>query len=408
MRRSLICTTLLLMCVSPIRAADWLHFRGSDNRSVAADGHLPSAIAKDEAGTEHNVAWKVPVPGRAVASPIVVRDNVIVTSASGYSQDRLHVLCFDATSGKLRWERQFWATGRTLCHPTSSVAAPSPASDGRRIFALFSSNDLACLDLDGNLLWYRGLTHDYPTAANDVGMSSSPVVVGDTVVVQVETKGDSFAAGLYANTGETRWKIPRQADMNWTSPAVLPGRTRGEDAVLLQSPGRITANNARTGEQVWTYEVACSSIPSPVADGGIVFVPAAGLTALRHQPDAKAAEVLWSSNALAPGSASAIVHQGRVYAINGSGVLLCGDATTGDVLWKLRLKGPFWATPVIAGDRLLAVSQEGHAQIVQLGDKSGEIIAQGDLGEPVFGTPAVADGAVYVRSDGHLWKIAEK
>ena len=87
------------------------------------------------------------------------------------------------------WERQFWATGRTMCHPTSSVAANTPSSDGKRIYAFFSSNDLACLDLAGNLLWYRGLTHDFPTAVNDVGMSASPIVLGDTVVVQVENKG---------------------------------------------------------------------------------------------------------------------------------------------------------------------------------------------------------------------------
>ena len=149
-----------------------------------------------------------------------VSGRVIATSASGASQDRLHVHAFDAASGKSLWERQFWATGRTLCHPTSSVAACSPMSDGQRIFAFFSSNDLVCLDLNGNLLWYRGLTLDYPTAANDVGMSSSPLVVDGTVIVQVENKGDSFAAGLDAETGQTRWKIPRKPEMNWTSPTV--------------------------------------------------------------------------------------------------------------------------------------------------------------------------------------------
>ena len=122
----------------------------------------PVAFAKDEAGIEHNVAWKTAIPGRGVSSPILVAGKVIVTAASGFKQDRLHVLCIDAKTGPIDWERQFWATGRTLCHPTSSVAANTPSSDGKRIFAFFSSNDLACLDLDGNLLWYRGLTHDFP------------------------------------------------------------------------------------------------------------------------------------------------------------------------------------------------------------------------------------------------------
>lgn len=405
MRHRLIPTFVLSAACVFLCGADWLHFRGSDNRSATADA-LPTAIAKDDSGTERNVAWKTSLPGRGVSSPIVVGGKAIVTSTSGYNQDRLHVVAVDSKTGETAWERQFWATGRTLCHPTSSVAAPSPSSDGKRIYAFFSSNDLACLDLDGNLLWYRGLTHDFPTAANDVGMSSSPLVMGDTVVVQVENKGNSFAAGLDAKTGETRWKLSRKADMNWSSPAVLRGKTRDEDLVLLQSPDRLSAHNPKTGEQVWSYEVACSSISSPVAEKDKIYVPSGGVTALRYIPEAKAAEKLWASNALSPSNVSPIIYQGRVYTLNGSGVLLCGDATTGDVKWKTRLKGPYWATPVIAGDHLYAFNQAGLVQVVKLGDTAGELVATGNFGDPIFGTPAVADGALYVRTDGQLWKIA--
>jgi len=405
MRQSLIRCVLLSAACVVLCGADWLHFRGSDNRSISTDS-LPTAIAKDDSGTDRSVAWKTALPGRGVSSPIVVGGKAIVTSTSGYNQDRLHVVSIDTKTGETEWERQFWATGRTLCHPTSSVAAPSPSSDGKRIYAFFSSNDLACLDLEGNLLWYRGLTHDFPTAANDVGMSASPLAMGDTVIVQVENKGNSFAAGLDAKTGETRWKLPRKADMNWTSPAVLRGKTRAEDLVLLQSPDRLSAHNPKTGEQVWSYEVACSSISSPVAEGDKIYVPSAGVTALRYLPDAKVAEKLWSSNALSPSNVSPIIHQGRVYVLNGSGVLLCGDATTGDVKWKTRLKGPYWATPVIAGDHIYAFNQAGLVQVVKLGDTAGELVATGNFGDPIFGTPAVADGALYVRTDGQLWKIA--
>ncbi|HVU87471.1 MAG TPA: PQQ-binding-like beta-propeller repeat protein [Pirellulales bacterium] len=405
MIRNTIQTVLPLVCVTLTAGADWLHFRGSDNRSVATTA-APVDLAKDEAGVERNVAWKTALPGRGVSSPILVGGKLIVTAASGFNQDRLHVVCIDAETGAKDWERQFWATGRTMCHPTSSVAANTPASDGKRIYAFFSSNDLACLDLAGNLLWYRGLTHDFPTAANDVGMSASPIVLGDTVVVQVENKGDSFAAGLDAETGASRWRIPRPAEMNWTSPAVWRGKTRAEDLVLLQSPTRFTAHDPRSGEQVWSYEVACSTIPSPVAEGDTIYVPSGGLTALRYQPEGKAAEVAWTTNALAPGNASPVVDRGRVYTINGAGVLLCGDATTGETKWKLRLKGQFWATPVIAGDYLYIFNQEGAAQVVKLGDTSGEIVARGDFGEPIFGSPIIDGGAIYVRTDGHLWKIA--
>jgi outer membrane protein assembly factor BamB len=389
-----------------LSGADWLHFRGSDNQAISTSEQAPLALAKDETGSEQNVAWKTALPGRGVSSPILVAGKLIATSSSGFNQDRLHIVSIDAKTGAIDWERQFWATGRTMCHPTSSVAANTPSSDGKRIFAMFSSNDVACLDLDGNLLWYRGLTHDFPTAVNDVGMSASPLVLGDTVVVQVENKGDSFAAGLDIETGETRWKIPRPAEMNWTSPAVLRGPTRGQDLVLLQSPTRFTAHNPHTGEQVWSYEVACSVIPSPVADGDMIYLASGGLTALRYQPSAKAAEVVWTQNTLAPGNPSPVVYKGRVYSINSAGVLLCGDAATGEVKWKLRLKGQFWATPVVAGEHLYIFNQDGLAQVVQLGDTSGEIVSRGEFGEPIFGTPVIADGAIYVRTDGHLWKIA--
>jgi outer membrane protein assembly factor BamB len=406
MRHAVLRGLLLIVGLVPIAGADWLHFRGSDNQAISTGDQAPLALAKDETGTEQNVAWKTTLPGRGVSSPILVAGKLITTSSSGFNQDRLHVVSIDAKTGALDWERQFWATGRTMCHPTSSVAANTPASDGKRIFALFSSNDLACLDLDGNLLWYRGLTHDFPTAVNDVGLSASPLVLGDTVVVQVENKGDSFAAGLDTETGETRWKIPRPAEMNWTSPAVLRGATRDQDLVLLQSPTRFTAHNPHTGEQVWSYEVACSAIPSPVADGDTVYLASGGLTALRYQPSAKAAEVVWSQNTLGPGNPSPVVYKGRVYSINSAGVLLCGDASTGEVKWKLRLKGQFWATPVVAGDHLYIFNQDGLAQVVQPGDTSGEIVSRGEFGEPIFGTPVIADGAIYVRTDGHLWKIA--
>lgn len=398
--------TLFAVSVGLLAGADWLQFRGNDGTGAADGLSPPTRWSKDEDGRAVNMAWQADLPGRGVSSPIVIGEKVVVTASSGFRQDRLHVLSFDARSGALDWERQFWATGRTLCHPTMAVAAPSPASDGRQIYAFYSSNDLVCLDLEGNLQWFRGLTYDYPTAANDVGMAASPVVVGDTVVVQIENKGDSFAAGLDTATGETRWRIERDRRMNWTSPAILRGATPEEDLVLLQSPSRLTAHEPRTGRQVWSHAAGCSSIPSVVAADGMVFLPSGGLTALKPQPGSEAVEVAWTEPQLGPGSASPLVHKGQVYVINSAGVLTCGDAASGKLLWRLRIKGTFWATPAVAGDYLYSVNQEGLAQVVQLG-KQGELVSENPLGEAVLASPAVAEGAVYFRSDAHLWKIAE-
>ncbi|MFM7072835.1 MAG: PQQ-binding-like beta-propeller repeat protein, partial [Planctomycetota bacterium] len=134
-------------------AADWAQFRGPAGTSVAADAKLPTSF---NVADNQNVAWRADLPGRGPSSPIVVADRVVVTCSDGPLQEKLIVACFDAKSGKSLWRRQFWATGRTYSHPDSANAAPTPASDGKRIFAFYSSNDMVCLDLDGNLQWFRG------------------------------------------------------------------------------------------------------------------------------------------------------------------------------------------------------------------------------------------------------------
>jgi outer membrane protein assembly factor BamB len=384
------------------KAADWREFRGEGGRSLAADARLPLTWSDKE-----NIAWKSPLPGRGASSPIVVGDRVVVTCSSGAKQDRLHVVCFDARSGKQLWERQFWATGRTLCHPFSAVAANTPCSDGKRVFAFYSSNDLAALDLDGNLLWYRGLASDYPEAGNDAGMSSSPVYAGDTVIVQVESQGDSFAAGIDPETGENRWKIDRKKVSSWASPVTIRGSQSDRDVVLLQGPAGLSAHDAYTGRELWKHAEECAGIASTTIVGETLFVPCGGLTALRPESDGKPPQVLWRQNRLSPTACSPVIHDGKVYTINRT-VLVCGDAKTGDVLWQTRLaSGQYWATPIIAGEHLYAISYEGQAQVVKLpkGDGTAEIVGRSNFGEQILGTPAVADGAMFVRSDRHLWKI---
>ncbi|HEV3340778.1 MAG TPA: PQQ-binding-like beta-propeller repeat protein [Pirellulales bacterium] len=392
---------LLLPCAPPEASGDWRAFRGNETTGAAAEAALP--VAWDEGG-DGQIAWTADLPGRGVSSPIVVGDLVVVTASSGFKNDRLHVLAFDAASGRRRWERQIWATGRTLCHPTMAVAAPTPASDGRHIVAFYSSNDLLCLDPAGNLVWLRGLGFDCPTAANDVGMASSPILVDDTVVVQVENLGDSFAAGIDVATGLSRWRHDRARAMNWASPALYEGKQR--PVVLLQSPGRLTAHDPQSGRQLWEHVTGCAVIPSVVADQEHVYLPAGGLTALRISAGGKP-EVAWQENKLAPANASPIVAAERVYTINGAPALTCASAATGEVLWRVRLTGAFWGTPLVAGEHLYCVSDKGLAQVVRLGT-SGKVVSQFDFAEPILASPAASDGDLYFRSDAHLWKISRK
>ncbi len=392
---------LVSLVVLPLLVgADWSQFRGAGGRGVADDQQVPIKF-----GPEENVAWKVSLPGKGVCGPIVVGDRVVVTAASGpVLQDKLHVLCFDAKTGRQLWQRQFWATGRPHHHPTSSNAAPTPASDGERIFAFFSSNDLVCLDLQGNLLWYRGLGLDYPKAGNDVGMSSSPVVIGETVVVQVECQGDSFAAGLNTATGENRWRIDRPQRANWVTPAALHS-SLGKDLVLLQSGTGLSAHEAMTGKQVWSFNTSCSGIPSLAVADNRIFLPAGGMTVLEVPATESAPSLLWASNKVAPGNSSPVIDGDRLYVLTKAGILTAADAQTGQIVWQTRLKGTFWATPIVAGGYAFCVNQDGDCLVVKLGEK-GEIVQSVSFGEPFYGTPAVAGNALFLRGNQHLWKIA--
>ena len=192
---------LLILAFLPVAgraSSDWLQFRGPGSSGNAGEGSNPPRTFEGADG----VAWKAALPGRGLSSPLVSGGRVFVTAASGPKQERLHVLCFGDGDGKLIWEREFRATGRTMCHAKTCNAAPTPCSDGKHVYALFSSNDLICLDMEGNLVWLRGLMVDYPNAGNSLGLASSPVMAGGVVVAQIENDSDSFTAGIDAGTGE--------------------------------------------------------------------------------------------------------------------------------------------------------------------------------------------------------------
>jgi outer membrane protein assembly factor BamB len=223
--------------------------------------------------------------------------------------------------------------------------------------------------------------------------------------VQVECQGDSFAAGLDAATGENRWRIERPHAPNWVSPAAL-SRADGQHVVLLQSGEGLTAHDAKSGQQLWKYEVGCSAIPSLATVGERIFLPARGLTVLTAPNGSNSPSLLWDSNKVAPGNCSPVIDGDRVYVVSKAGVLAAADANTGDVKWQTRLKGTFWATPVVAGGHAYCVNQDGDCLVVKLGDR-GEIVHTASFGEPFYGTPAAAGGGLYLRGSQHLWKIAE-
>jgi outer membrane protein assembly factor BamB len=350
------------------------------------------------------------MPGKGASGPIVVGGRVFVTCSGGIGESSLYTVCVDAKSGKKLWTQKFLATGRCFVHPLSANAAPTPASDGKHVFAFYSSNDLACLDLEGNLLWYRGLAFDRPKAGNDVGMSSSPVVADGVVVAQVENQGDSFAIGLDAKTGKTLWTVDRPKVGVWASPLIIKNGDR--HFVVLQSTASIDLLDLKSGKVLDSKVGSVSSISSSAVVADMLFAPLDGTSAFAVSADGKLIQE-WNNPKLRPSSMSTILAGEKLLTLNRAGALLMYNRADGSEAGKGRaIKGSNWATPVVADNHMYCFTQNGEAFVVKLPedeDEAPEVVHQHEFeGEVFLGSPAISKNALYFRSDKFLWKVAEK
>ncbi len=401
-RPALLSLSLLLAAAAPAARAEWLQFRGP-NAAGHGSGHPPTVLSTAD------IVWKTALPGRGLSSPVIVGNHIFLTAASGPDQETLHVLCFDSSTGQKRWERRFQATGRTMCHEKTNVAAPSPASDGTRLFALFSSNDCFALDFDGNLLWLRGLTLDYPNASNSLGLASSPIIAGGVLITQIENDSDSFTAGLDPANGTNLWKIARPKSANWTTPTAWPDPTGGPTLALITSDAGVSALDPRTGKEQWSLPKPGTTMASAAISEKHLAVPrpGKGIAVWSLPGGTTPPALLWESPQVNAGTASPIIHRDHVFAINGAGVLTCATLANGDRPWKLRLEGPFSASPVLAHSTLYAVSERGLLQAIDTTAAEGAVTGKLDLAATILSTPSLAHNSLYLRSDGHLWKIGK-
>ena len=399
LERTLLASFLIGIAGLGAPAADWPGWRGPGGSGVSHETGLPSRWSASE-----NVRWKAELPGRGLSSPVIAGGKVYVTAASGPKQDRLHVLSFEASSGRKLWERQLWATGDTQCHPKTSMAAPTPASDGARVYALFATCDLAAYDAAGRLAWYRSLARDYPDLSNQVGMAASPVLHEDLLVMALDTDSSAFVVAVDTVTGTNRWKTERPRGINWTTPVFFWRGSRVE--VVVQSGKGLTAYEPRSGKVLWVHEAGLDAIASPVAGGEVLFAPGGNISAILPGAGEEAPRVLWTSPRIKASTASPLHHESRVYAIASAGVLACADAATGEVLWQERLQGPFSASPVLGDGKLYCVNEEGVTAVVDLRAES-RIVAKNALGEGVLASPAISGGSIFLRSERGLYAIGD-
>jgi outer membrane protein assembly factor BamB len=383
-----------------VAAEDVTQFRGEGGLGVSKAKDVPVAWSEKE-----NIRWKVVLPGKGLSSPVIAAGRVYVTACTGAGQKRLHVLCFEEATGKKLWERQFWATGTTLCHPKTNMAAPTPVTDGERVCALFATGDLACLDRDGNLLWYRSLVGDYPTVGNNVGLAASPILWQNVLIVNLENVGESFAAGVDKNTGVNVWRVPRPRGLNWVSPLLI--QNDGKAEVLLQGDDGLVAHDPASGAKKWAIaDKKFATISSPTTGAGLVFASADKFLAIRPGATQKKPAVVWQSAKLPTGYASPLFFEGRVYTISDRGILNCADAGTGKALWSLRVDGAFAASPLLIDGKIYLVSEQGTTTIVDP-ESEAKVVATNTLPETILATPVATNGALFLRSDQHLYCVGE-
>ena len=397
MQRFAIIITLLAV-TGTTNAADWPQFRGPNGIATSPEINLPTGFSETS-----GLRWKVAIPGRGVASPVIVGSRAFVTSSSGKYDDHLHVICIDTASGAQLWHRQLAATGSTNAHPDTCMAAPTPVADQSRVYTLFASGDLAAFDNDGTLRWYRSLVEDYPTITNQIGMAASPVLFENKLIVPMDNAGDSFLAAIDTKTGKNLWKVPRIRDISWVTPLVRKLET-GKAEVIFLSKIDLTAYDIETGAKKWTAKVN-GSIPTPTLVGDLLISPSGGVTVAKLGADGL--KEVWKSPKLQTGMSSPVYYDGFVYGTNSTGIVKCANAKTGDIVWEERVKGKFSASPIAADGKLYVFNEAGVLTTIKLGAMP-EIIAESPTNERGQATPAISGGAIFLRGDKSLFCIGSK
>lgn len=402
MNRTLLAASfmLALALTLPATGGEWTQFRGPNATGVSPEKNLPMEWSKDK-----GIKWKAPLPARGVSCPVVVGDHVYITCSSGNRDDRLHVLCFDANTGKQLWHRQLKATGGTACHPKTCMAAPTPVADETGVYALFATGDLAAFDSDGTLRWYRSLVGDYPRITNQVGMAASPVLVKDKLIVPMDNAGESFLAAVDTKYGKNVWKAERPRDINWVTPIV---RSVGDATeVLFDGPSGLTAYDANSGDKRWTSKLAHGSIPTGVLSGDTLYSPVGGVTAFKLGAKGPEETPVMKAKDVQPGMPSPLVYLGKVYATNGNGIVSCANAKTGKLLYKERVKGAYSASPIAADDKVYFLNETGLCTVIDGKADTFEVLATNNLGEETLATPAIANGRIYIRTDKAIYAIGK-
>ena len=417
-------------------AGNWPQWRGPDGSGISNEKNLPA-----EWSPTKNIKWKTPIDGRAHSSPIVWGNRIFLTTAvegdtvagakavkhtleggkeflhpDSVGADKKHtfkVISIDRDSGKIVWQATAWeGTPYDNRHRKSSYAASTPATDGKLVYAFFGTEGLYAYDFKGKLAWKADLGK---LGTVGMGTGTSPILFDNLVIVQAdEENGEaSFIVAVDKNTGKEAWRTPRKVQVSWSTPLLVRTSKRAE--LIASGTEAVISYDPATGKELWRHKgVESNAIPSPVANNDMVFL-VAGFPAkiamaikLGQSGDLTGTpNVAWT---YAKGTAyvpSPILYGDYLYLTTDRGILTAVDAKTGEVKYeggRIPIPATFTASPVAFEGKILMTSEDGDTFIVKAGPKH-EVIGTNSVGEPVYASPAIADGRIFIRGEKNLYCI---
>ncbi|HEV2762219.1 MAG TPA: PQQ-binding-like beta-propeller repeat protein [Pyrinomonadaceae bacterium] len=433
---------LLLVAAPGARAQNWPQFRGAGASGVA-EGH--ATPVKWDAAKRENVIWKTAIPGLSHASPVVWGERVFVVTAESaetaptfVAKDRgiglapeeprhaWRVYALERATGKILWQRTAHeGVPRARRHVKATQANSTPVTDGRTVVALLGSEGLFAYDFDGKLLWKQDLGVLNPGLWGDPtsswGHGSSPVIHKNLVIVQADGHKQSFIAAFDLKTGRQAWRVERGEITSWSTPTVYEGRGRAE---LIANGGRfIRGYDPQTGRELWRFNDNETQVKqqAPFVAHGLIYVaggypPGRGMYAFRpgasgdislKDGEQQNAHLAWKTDKGSPYTTTPLVYGELLYAVSDLGVLSAFDAKTGRLVYQERLPTSFSASPVAADGKLYLSSEDGDVYVVRAGPKY-ELLSVNPTGEPLMATPAITNGTLILRSQGHVFAVGSK
>lgn len=404
-------SALLLMTLKSASAADeWPEFRGPTGQGTSTAVGVPVEWSADS-----NVVWKQAIPGAGWSSPVLSRGQIFLTTgipneAGGVS---LRTLALDATTGRLLWETEIFSASEASVQPThakNSPASPTPIIDGERIYVHFGHHGTASLDRLGKVIWRNNRLGYDPVH----GSGGSPALVDDRLIINADGNKDPFVVALDKQTGEVIWKVPRtvaaKQKFSFATPLIIT--VNGQKQIISPGSAAVSALDPKDGREIWRvrYGLGYSVVPRPVFAHGLVFVATgygrADLLAIKAdgEGDVTDTHVVWRVTKGAPLTPSVIVVGDELYAVADIGLATCFDARTGNVHWQERLEGNYSASPVAAEGRIYFQNENGTGTVVQASREFVKL-ATNKFNERSLASYAIADGALFIRTAGHLYRI---